>query len=114
MMEVVRRAGALRGLTLLLALCAGCNAAKQTRPYREPPPAGIKPTVIPYVDTDGFNELLESALTNQEPAIVIQTTNDKPNWDGRLNAWIAAWNMGGKVAPATGKVRAQAPFPSVV
>src|SRR5262245_19664651 len=67
------------------------------------PPASLSPTCIGYVDADGFDAILESALINQDPIIVIQTNNDKPDWDGRLNAWIAAWNMGGR--PAGAKVR---------
>ena len=59
------------------------------------------------MDADGFDSLLESALVNQDPAIIIQTHATKPDWGDRLNAWIAAWNMGGKVTGGT--VRMQAP-----
>jgi hypothetical protein len=103
----------LRVALPLLALTVGCAFWKATRPLVEPPPPSITPTRIEYVDADGFDTLLESALVNQDPAIIIQTRNEKPDWGDRLNAWIAAWNMGGKVVG--GAVRMQAPFvPEVV
>jgi hypothetical protein len=72
----------------------------------------VRTTDIDYVDTDGFDELFESALVNQDPVIVIHTGKTKPDWDGRLNAWIAAWNRGGPVTtPLT--VRGQIPLPGV-
>ncbi len=39
--------------------------------------------------------------------MLIQTENQKPDWGDRLNAWLAAWNMGSR------KARGQAPLPSV-
>lgn len=95
----------------LLVGLAGCNIFTPTRPREEPPPPDIQTTAIDYVDSDGFDTLLESALTNQDPVIQIQTGRPKPDWDGRLNGWIAAWNMGGKVA---GTVRMQSPLPVTV
>src|SRR5690242_4471216 len=83
---------ALGGPLLPLALAAGCTLWKPTRPQLEPPPPGITPTRIDYVDTDGFDTVFESALVNQDPAIIIQTHATKPDWGDRLNAWIAAWN----------------------
>jgi hypothetical protein len=90
----------------------GCRNARNTRPYRDPPPADITPTVIEYVDADGFDALFESALTNQDAVILIQTGTSQPDWGPRLNAWIAAWNRGGKVVdtPRT-RVRMQGPLP---
>jgi len=82
---------------LRLGLLAVASCSMPTRPYGEPPPPDIKATRIDYVDFDAFDALLESALTRQDPAIIIQTTHQKPDWGGRLNGWIAAWNMGGKV-----------------
>jgi hypothetical protein len=93
-----RIARAVLGMTLLVA--GGCLTAPRNRPYREPPPADIKTTRIDYVDTDAFDTLLETALTTQDPVILIQTTHQKPDWGGRLNGWIAAWNLGGKVDAA--------------
>jgi hypothetical protein len=68
------------------------------------------------VESDAFDGLFESALTNQDPVIVIQTHTGKPDWGDRLNAWIAAWNLGGKVQSVDEgrKVRGQAPLSSVV
>ncbi len=93
---------------LALLLAAGCSTQKATRPSVEPPPPGITPTRLDYVDADAFDALLESALVNQDPVIVIQTGRAQPDWGPRLNAWIAAWNRGGRV-DAGRKVRAQLP-----
>jgi hypothetical protein len=60
------------------------------------------------VDTDAFDAVLEAALVNQDPVIVIQTRHERPDWGDRLNAWIAVWNRGGKGAPGR-TVRSQAP-----
>jgi hypothetical protein len=98
------------GLLVALVLSAGCKTPARTRPYREPPPPDLKPTTIDYADTDGFDALFESALTNQDPAIVVRTDHQKPDWGPRLSAWIAAWNRGGKVEAPPGTVRMQAPF----
>jgi hypothetical protein len=101
----------VRGLLLVLLLVlAGCKS-QGTRPYHEPPPPDIKSTVLDYADSDAFDTLLESALVNQDPVIVIRTHHPKPDWEARLNAWIAAWNQGGKVeAPGRQRqVRLQAP-----
>jgi hypothetical protein len=104
----------LAGLSLLSYALAthGCASWKATRPYRDPPPPGIKPTIIAYVDSESFDSYLESALTTQDPVIVIQTNHQKPDWEGRLNAWLAAWNLGGPVAGGAGRptVRMQAPL----
>jgi hypothetical protein len=47
---------------------------------------------------------------------VVQTGYEKPEWSGRLNAWIAAWKAGRKVVPAPDKrsVRMQSPFFPIV
>jgi hypothetical protein len=92
-------------------LAAGCHQPEQ-RPLPAPPPADIHPTDIDYVDTDAFDALFESALVNQDPVIVVHSGRSKPDWDGRLNAWIAAWNRGGAMsAPRT--ARGQIPIPGV-
>ncbi len=89
----------------------GCGNRERTRPPVDPPPEGFRPTRIDYTDSDAFDEVLESALLTQDPVILVQTTNDKPDWGERLNAWIAAWNRGGRVDPGPRvTVRGQAPF----
>ena len=93
-------------LGVLLAASVSCSTARRTRPAQDPPPPGIRPTVIDYVDRDGFDELLQSALENEDPVILIQTDTEKADWGPRLNAWLAAWNMGGKVER---KARGQSP-----
>ncbi len=77
----------------------GCRAGG--RPYVAPPTAEAlhAATVIPYYDSEAFDAMLEAALTRQDPVIVIQTATSEPDWSGRLNAWIAAWNEGGPVQP---------------
>lgn len=95
--------GALLGLAILSSM--GCELFRQSRrPANDAAPvvapAGpIRPTVISYVDSDAFDTLFETALVNRDAVIVIRTQNDKPDWTGRLNAWIAAWNMGKPGAP---------------
>jgi hypothetical protein len=101
------RSGLFLGLALWAVSGFGC-AGRLTRPYQEPPPPGLSPTVIDYADTDAFDALLETALTNQDPAILIRTEYTKPEWEGRLNGWIAAWNAGGPVDKR--RVRGQAPL----
>lgn len=101
---------ATRLLVLLVATAAGCHQpGPRTAP--EPPPPGIKTTDIVYVDTDAFDQLFESALVNQDPVIVVHTGRTKPDWDGRLNAWIAAWNRGGPVGSGGRTARGQIPLP---
>jgi hypothetical protein len=98
-----------RGLLLASLAAAGCWTTQTTRTAQEPPPPDVKVTHIAYVDADGFDALLESALVNQDPAIVIDTGHDKPDWGARLNAWIAAWNLGGAVQGRTTRLQAPAP-----
>jgi hypothetical protein len=101
-------------IPLLCASTLSCRATRTTRPYHEPPPPDIKPTVIDYVETDAFDRVFESALTNQDPVILVQTDAARPDWGPRLNAWIAAWNRGGKVVDGPrGRARMQAPLPTV-
>lgn len=101
-------------LVAIMAAC-GCRLIGERHSPREsqapPPVVNMKPTVIDYVDTTGFDVLLEASLVNQDPVIIIRTPNDKPDWTGRLNAWIAAWNMGGKGRQRV--VRGQIPVPTV-
>jgi hypothetical protein len=98
-----------QALFVLCTLLAGsCSVPPRTRAPAAPPPADFVPTRIDYVDSDAFDTLLESALVNRDPVIIIQTPNRKPDWGGRLNAWIAAWNRGGGAGGGT--FRSQAPF----
>jgi hypothetical protein len=95
-------------LVSVVLLASSCSMPPKARRPIEPPPPDLQPTRIDYVDSDAFDAILESALVNQDPVIVIQTTNRKPDWGGRLNAWIAAWNRGG--APPEATFRMQAPL----
>jgi hypothetical protein len=104
----------LVALAPLLLLGPGGCKTPPARPYREPPPPDLKATAIDYTDSDAFDALFEAALTNQDPVVVIRTAREKPDWEPRLNAWIAAWNLGGKVGPPKATVRMAAPLlPSV-
>ena len=80
--------------SLLLVALTSCRHTTQQQPTQLPTP-DITPTRIDYVDSDGFDALLENSLIHQDPAIIIHTGRSKPDWGGRLNAWIAAWNRGG-------------------
>jgi hypothetical protein len=107
-----------RGYKLvLLLICLGalsCRSSRNVRPYHPPPPPDIKPTVLQYVDTDGFDELFETVLTNQDPLVVVQTGASQADWGPRLNAWIAAWNQGGKVVDEPRRrARMQAPLAAI-
>jgi hypothetical protein len=88
----------LLGLVLVAVALLGCRTTRPSQSQSVPPPPSgpVTPTVLQYTDTDSFDVLFEASLINQAPAIIIRTDRDKPDWEGRLNAWIAAWNMGGK------------------
>lgn len=109
----MNRTGVCKWLALILVplLALSCKNSPATRPYREPPPSDLKPTAIDYVDADGFDGLFQTALTNQDPVIVIHTQRSQPDWGARLNAWIAAWSRGGKVDGQ--KLRGQVSVPAV-
>jgi hypothetical protein len=82
----------------LICLSAlSCRNARNVRTYHSLPPSDIKPTIINYVETDAFDELFETVLTSRDPVILVQTETSRPDWGPRLNAWIAAWNKGGRV-----------------
>lgn len=96
---------------LFCLFAASCRHSRNVRSYHAPPPSDIKPTVLDYVETDAFDELFESVLTNQDPVILIQTETTRPDWGPRLNAWIAAWNRGGRVVDEQRRrFRMQAPL----
>src|SRR5260370_6503659 len=100
------------GLALVAMLVAvSCRSTPESRTFRDPPKSPVKPTVLRYVDTDGFDVMFEASLVNRDAVIIVRTENERPDWDGRLNAWIAAWNRGGKVERLT--IRGQIPLPSV-
>lgn len=96
--SLTRRQFALVALSLFVP--AGCHYFSQmsNKPDLAAMP-DITPTRLDYVDTDGFDAVLENALVNQDPVIVVRTRRSRPDWDGRLNAWIAAWNRGGSGRP---------------
>lgn len=103
--SLTRRRFALVALSLFVP--AGCHYFSQMA--HEPDLAAlpdITPTRLDYVDTDGFDALLENALVNQDPVIVVRTQRSRPDWDGRLNAWIAAWNRGGSGRPRAARGQA--------
>ena len=100
------------GLVLVAMLVAvSCRSTQENRTFRDQPEAPVKPTVLRYVNTDGFDVMFEASLVNRDPVIIVRTENEKPDWEGRLNGWIAAWNKGGKIERRT--VRGQIPRPSI-
>lgn len=100
--SLTRRRFALLALSLLAPV--GCRALVPS-PDEPATMPDITPTRLDYIDADGFDAVLENALVNQDPVVVVRTGRTKPDWDGRLNAWIAAWNRGSN-RPST--VRGQA------
>lgn len=102
------------GAVLLVGALVAFGCTTPTRPYREPPPPGFKPTEIDYADTDAFDAYFETALTQEDPVVVIRTGRSKPDWDDRLNEWLAAWNQGGRVREPKRKARGALPLSPVV
>ncbi len=103
-------------IPLLCLSALSCRGSRNVRTYHAPPPTDIRPTILHYVETDAFDELFETVLTSQEPVILIQTDTSQPDWGPHLNAWIAAWNQGGKVVDEPRRrIRMQAPLsPTVI
>src|SRR5262249_44121898 len=99
--------------TLLFLAVSSCRMMP-SRPYREPPPPDVKPTEIDYTDADAFDAYFETALTQQAPVIVIRTGRTRPDWADRLNAWLAAWNAGGRLREPQRKARGAIPISPVV
>jgi hypothetical protein len=98
-------------LVALTATCS-CRTLEPGKSAKPEAPPELTPTVLDYVDGDAFDALLETALVNQDPAIVVLTRRTMPDWGDRLNAWIAAWNHGGRARART--ARGQASLPRVV
>jgi hypothetical protein len=90
---------------------AGCKTPPPP-PNNSAQPAELTVTRLDYAETDAFDLLFETNLRIGQPVIVIHTGFDKPEWGSRLNAWIAAWNAGGKNAGVRG--RGQVPAGVVV
>jgi hypothetical protein len=96
---------------LAATLPAGCKSS-DVRSSDQQPRREFQVNEISYVESDAFDAIFESALVREDPVIVVRTDFKKPEWGPRLNAWIAAWNMGG--AGPDRIVRGQAPIPSIV
>jgi hypothetical protein len=99
------------GMVAIVAVL-GCRAARDSQYDEQPPTPRIQPMILQYVDTDGFDALFEASLVSQDPVIIVRTDNEKPDWEHRLNAWIAAWNMGGKAEHRV--IRGQVPLPAQI
>lgn len=90
----------------------GCRSLHESRKTPEQkPPGQLITTTIDYVDSDAFDVSLEAALLNRDGAIIIRTPNQKPDWTGRLNGWIAAWNKGKSAESRL--FRGQIPVPTI-
>src|ERR1019366_10438881 len=97
-------------VAIMVFAVGGCRSTRESH-YNGPPPSPrVQPTILQYIDADGFDVLFEVSLINQDPVIIVRTENEKPDWEGRLNAWIAAWSIGGKVDHLV--VRGQIPLPA--
>ena len=92
-----------------LAVTAGCRTTKPA-PVRPATPDPPQPVRVDYVDSDGFDLLLETSLVNKHPVIVVHTGHEKPEWAARLNEWIAAWNA----SRLPSGLRARGQIPGVV
>ncbi|AWM41705.1 hypothetical protein GobsT_72010 [Gemmata obscuriglobus] len=92
-------------VSLGFVVAPGCQSAKPPEPRGSQPQADLQPVQLDYVDSDAFDLLFETSLRNGPPVVVIQTGYGKPEWGARLNAWIAAWNLGrGGAARARGQI----------
>lgn len=95
MRTAVFRASLLSLGVLAMAPC-GCTIL----PTKPPPAPVLQPsspspkaaTVLPYADTEAFDLVFEAALRRGDAVIVVQTGQKGLEWQGRLNAWVAAWN----------------------
>lgn len=107
MVRQVRRAG----WAALLLAAAGLSCRTAPKRHEAASPPEIVPTSVAYVDSDGFDNVLEAAFVAGAPVVIVRTTHEAPDWGPRLNAWIAAWNRSGR---SRGRVaRGQSPVPRV-
>ena len=74
------------------------SGTRHKRPLRRPPPENFPAHEIRYSDSDGFDLMLETALTSKRPSIVIETGATSPDEiDPRVQTWVSAWMDGGEV-----------------
>jgi hypothetical protein len=99
-------------VAIVILAVVGCRATRDSHYDGQSSAPHMQPTILQYVDADGFDALFEASLINQDPIIIVRTDNEKPDWEGRLNAWIAAWNAGGKVEHRV--IRGQIPLPAQI
>lgn len=103
MLQIVLRLRAVVSCCLVM-FTAGCRippwgpVPPPPVPIPSPETITIAPT-IDYVEDDSFDTTLEAYFRKKTPILVIQTLSTKPNWNGRLNAWLAAWNAGADAHP---------------
>lgn len=103
----------LVGMVAIVALfAAGCRTMRDSHYDAQPSSLPIQPTILQYVDSDGFDALFEASLISQDAVIIVRTDNEKPDWEGRLNSWIAAWNSGSKIERRV--IRGQIPIPAPI
>lgn len=81
-------------VSLGFVVAHGCQTAKPPESRGSVQRADVQPEHLEYVDSDAFDLLFETTLRNGPPVVVVQTEYSKPEWGARLNAWIAAWNLG--------------------
>ena len=65
---------------LALAVAAALSGCATRRPFQPAPPPGFACKEVPFADTDAFDALLESHLTNGTPAIRILLDSPTPDW----------------------------------
>jgi hypothetical protein len=94
-----------------LLILVGCQLLRPTSgPLPRDGMPDLTPRFVDYIDSEAFDNQFEALLIAMEPAIVIRTENTRPDWQGRHNAWVAAWNRGGT---RTRTVRGQAGLSAV-
>lgn len=94
------------GLALIALL--GCQTYLASKKAAVPELTDLSPVYVDYTDTDGFDAQFEASLVGRSPVVIVRTETTRPDWEGRLNAWIAAWNQGGRSRER--KMRGQSPI----